>query len=413
MKQLIQYIYLETKRMFLSFPLIVLGSLLLLTILSGIFAFCQINSNSAKQRNTIKIGIVAAKDEPYVDWMITTVSNLKNTKYTCTFEHIDEQAANQKLQTGEIAIAFYIPKNYIASIVSGENKQLTIRMGSGQSTIINFIFKQLSEAASSFILNSEAGIYSMQEYYTLHHLPRLSEDEHELNLQYIKDIIALDKGIQIETINTANSYPLSSQYAIAGFVLFLLLCGLTSSKMLTSQSRTFHHQLALAGISQSKQILARGFSFLLIHLTNYLIFFLLIYIGMTIWHFALPDTMLSTPNGIWEFAARCFPLLLFSTAVIQLVYEITEDALGGILLLFFTVLILGLCSGCFYPLDYLPDSIQKLAPKLPIYQACQYGLSILYDTFNPKAFLCLTIYFVLCYFIMIISRTVRSRFTDY
>jgi len=407
MKLFFQYVYLETKRMFLSFPRILFGSIFLLMLLSGIFIFCQLNSMQEKQKNVIHVGIVAQKNEPFVDWMISAVSHMKNMEYNFHFERVEEQAANQKLSSGELAIAFFIPQNYVASIVSGENKHLSIRLGNGQTTIVSFLLKQLSEAASSFILNSQAGIYSMQEYYDLHNLPQKSEDELKLNLQYIQDIAGLEKGIETETLETDNSYPLSSHYIISGFVLFLLFWGLTAGKMLAPQKKALENQLARAGIPQGWQILARGLSFLSISFANYLALFLFISLGMLFTGTAIQDTAISGIAGLWKFAACCLPLLPFSTAVIQLAYEITKDTLGGILLLFFGVLLLALCSGCLYPLDYLPDILQRLAPKLPVYQACQYGLAVLHQTFDVTAFLTLMAYPVLCLFLIAASRTLR------
>lgn len=364
--------------MFLSFPRILLGGIFILMLLSGTILFCQQNAAGEKQKNSIHIGIAAQKDEPFVDWMISVVSNMKSMEYDCRFERIDKEDADRLLASGEIAIAFFIPQNYVASIVSGENKHLSIRMGNGQTTIVTFLLKQLSEAASSFILNSEAGIYTMQEYYSHHNLPNKAEDELELNLQYIKDIAGLEKGMKTETIETGNTYPLVSQYIISGFVLFLLLWGLAAGKMLEPQNKAFQEQLINAGMPKGRQLLARGLSFLSISFVNYLVLFLLISIAMLATGTALPDTMVSDIAGLWKFAACCLPLLLASSVTIQAVYEITGDALGGALLLFFGVLVLALCSGCFYPLSYLPESLQKLAPKLPLYQACQYGLAVLY-----------------------------------
>lgn len=409
MKLFFQYVYLEMKRMFLSFPRILFGSMFLLILLTGIFAFCQQNSMQERKNNTIHIGIVAQEDEPFIDWMVSAVSNMKNMADSCHFERIDEQTAKQKLASGEIAIAFFIPQNYVASIINGENKHLSIRMGNGQTTIISFLFKQLSEAASSFILNSEAGIYSMQEYYDLHNLPQKAEDELELNLQYIKDIAGLEKGIRTETIDTKKNYPLASQYMISGFVLFLLLWGLTAGKLLVPPKKAFQNQLAIAGISKNRQILARGLSFLSASLANYLVFFLLISLGMKFTGFAIQDTIISDINGLWQFAACCLPLLLFSTVTIQLVYEIADDTISGILFLFFGVLLLAFCSGCFYPLDYLPDTLQKLAPKLPLYPACQYGLAILHQTFDLTAFLALIVYSALFLFLMAMNRTLKQN----
>jgi ABC-type uncharacterized transport system permease subunit len=75
-----------------------------------------------------------------------------------------------------------------------------------------------------------------------------------------------------------------------------------------------------------------------------------------------------------------------STAFIQLVYEIAQDAMSGLLFLFFAILFMGLCSGCFYPLSYLPQTLQQIAPVLPVYQAEQYGLSVLNGSFSIPSF---------------------------
>lgn len=153
--------------------------------------------------------------------MITTAGKVDNAKYTCRFQRLEEKAADARLKSGKIDIAFLIPENYIASIIDGENKHLTIRFGSSQSTIVSFLFRELSHAASAFILDTEAGIYSMQEYYEKHHLPDKAEDELDLNLQYIKEIVSLDKGIQTEEIAVKDATPIFQQYFISAFVLFL------------------------------------------------------------------------------------------------------------------------------------------------------------------------------------------------
>lgn len=407
MKLFFQYIRIETKRMFLALPKILFVSFFLLALLSGIFLFCLQHSIKTEQDHIIKIGVVAQEDEPFVDWMISAVSNMKNIEFNCQFKRISKQDASRKLQSGEFAVAFFIPENYVASIVNGENKHLIIRMGNGQTTIVHFLLKQLSEAASSFILNSEAGIYTMQEYYDLQNLPSKTEDELKLNLQYIKDIAELEKGIKTETVASVNSYPLQSRYIISGFVLFLLFWGLAGSKLLVPPKKTFQNQLAINGVSQYKQVLARYLSFLTASFSNYLVLFLVISAILTLTGFSMPDTIIKNVSGLWRFAACCLPLLVFASAVIQLIYEITGDAISGILFLFFGIMLLALCSGCFYPLEYLPDSLQELAPKLPIYQACQYGLSILHQTYDGAALLRLIIYFTLCLILMASCRVLR------
>lgn len=412
MKMWKQYTHLETKRMLKRLPLICFGSLILIALLAGIFTLFQLNNKNTKENSTVTAGVVAEEGEPFVDWMITTVSSIKNTQYTLNFQRMDETTADTKLKSGEIEIAFIIPKNYVASIIDGENKHLTIRFGKGQTTIVSFLFRELSHAASAFILDTEAGIYTMQEYYKLHNLPNQSEDELTLNLQYIKDIVSLDKGIRTEEVETQDSYPLLQQYLLSALVLFLFLWGLTCSQMQTSQNQAFHNQLKLQGVGYTKQVFARGFSFFIIALANYLLLFVLASLLMTAFSLSVSGTLFSSILGLWRFALSGIPILLLSSAFIQMIYEITRDAMGGVLFLFFSVLIMGLCSGCFYPLSYLPQTMQKIAPALPVYQACHYGLSVLNGSFPLLSFVYLLACTTLCYLLMIICHTVRSHLSN-
>ena len=73
-----------------SFPGIILGSLLLILLLAGTFWLCQKSTQNPAQKKNISVGIVARKGEPFIDWMIDAVSQMKNTKYTCQFIRLTE-----------------------------------------------------------------------------------------------------------------------------------------------------------------------------------------------------------------------------------------------------------------------------------------------------------------------------------
>lgn len=407
MKTFFQYIRLELKRMLLSLPGICIGSLLMLALIAGFLFVCQTSSEGTQKKEPVTIGIVAAEDEPFVDWMITTVSSIKKTQDTFRFHRMSEKVANKQLQEGKISIIFVIPEQYISSIINGTNKHVTIRFAKGQTTIVSFLLRQLSEAASSFILNSEAGIYSMQEYYEKYNLPNQREDELTLNLQYIKEIANLEDGVTVEEVQTDTSYPMTSVYLVSAIVLFSFLWGLTCSKMLTSQTRAFQNQLWRNGMKQRSQLFARGIAFFTTNLVNFAILIILASILILTKKLTFADTLLTDIGGLWRFAVLLIPVLILTSAFIQLVYEITEDAFGGILFLFFSVMVMGLFSGCFYPLEYLPEMVQNIGRYLPVYHLCQYSLSILYESFDKMALIYTLLYSVIFYAIILFVRHIR------
>lgn len=407
MKTLLQYIYLETKRMLSSLPGICIGSLFMLTLIAGFLFICHINDKNSREKEPVTIAVVADEEEPFVDWIISTVSSIEKTKDTFQFKRLSEEKANKQLEEEKISIIFIIPKDYIRSIVNGTNKHVTIRFAKGQTTIVSFLLRQLSEAASSFILNSEAGIYSMQEYYRIHHLTNAKKDELTLNLQYIKEIAELGQGVQAEEIETKSSYSLISVYTVSAIILFLFLWGLTCSNILTSQTKAFQNQLWLNGINIPLQILARSVAFCITCIINLIVIFVAAGIVMITMDLKLEHTLLDSISGLWIFALMLLPVLLLTSAYIQMVYEITEDSMGGILFLFFSIMIMGLFSGCFYPLNYLPKIIQKTAKVLPVYQGCQYSLAILHKSFNFTAMIILLMESICFYGITILTRHIR------
>lgn len=382
MKPAFIYFRMEMKRMFRSLPGIFLGSLLLIILLAGAFWLCYQSSQTPAQKKTVSIGIVAKEGEPFIDWTIDTISQMESTKYSCHFVKLTEEEAVKQMEQGKINVMFLIPENYISSIIRGENKHIIIRFSQGQNTIVSFLLRELCTAASSFILNSEAGIYTLQDYYEEHHLPRASEKELSLNLAYIREIAKLSDGVQIEEVEIPKSYSMTSRYLLSAIVLFFFLWGIAYGNLLTSQNHAFQQKLRLFALGYPQQILVRNLVFFLTNLLGFALFLLLGYLLCLGTALSFPDTPLSQPEQLFSLGISLLPVLWMASSFIQWIYEVTEDALGGSVFLFFSILLLALLSGCFYPLDYLPLGIQKLATVLPVYQGVTYGLSCLYGEYS-------------------------------
>ena len=383
MKPILIYFQMERKRMLQSFPGIILGSMLLISLLAGTFWLCHQSTQTPAHKNTVSVGIVAREGEPFIDWMIDAVSQMKNTKYTCRFLRLTEKEAENQMEQGKINVIFLIPRDYIASIIRGENKHVIIRFSQGETTIVSFLLRELCTAASSFILNSEAGIYTMQDYYREHRLPHASEDELSLNLSYIKEIAGLERGVKLEEVDIPSSYSQSSQFLASGIVLFFFLWGIAYGNLLTSQNHAFQQKLRLFSVGYPLQVILRNLAFFLVNVLSFAFLVALGYILCRWRGLSLSDTLLSQPEHLWLFGASLLPVLWLATAFIQWIYEVTEDKFGGAVFLFFSTLLLALLSGCFYPLDYLPLSIQKLARILPLYHGVEYAVGCLYRDFTP------------------------------
>lgn len=366
MKQLLIYFQLEWKKCLKSFPGIFTGTVFIGVLLLGITFLWQMHQAEKTQSQIIQIGIVAEKEEPYLDWIINAVEQMESTRYTCHFSRIEEEDATKTLRSGKLNAVFIIPSNYIDSLIRGNNQPIIIRFGTGQPTITNFLIRQFGDAFSRFMIDTQAGIYAMNDYYRQNHLPNRQKDELVLNIAYLNQILKRNHMLQIEEIEAENDLSYGEYYFSSGLILFLLCWGLTCPGIFLPECPALKEKLCISGIGHAKQTLIRHLVFLLIFSCNYLLFSCFFSFGISWSGSSIP--------GIDDYSSlqwllcflRILPILPLVCTIIQLAYEIARDKIGSILFLFLLILTMGYLSGCFYPLSYLPAAIRKPAPFLPV-----------------------------------------------
>lgn len=382
MKRFRQYLFLENKKMFLELPKLLLGSFLLLAAVLICFSVFHAGLKNREENPPILIGILAEKDEPFIDWFIKAMQDMPDMGFSFEIRRIEKEEADTFF-TKETNVLFLVPKNYISSIIDGENKHLTIRFSKAQTTIVNSLIRELSEAASSFILDTEAGIYTMQDYYREHHLSDAKKDELLLNIKYVQEIISFEDALDIQAPEV-QSASVTSNYLASGIVLFSLFLGLIFAPVMTSEGDTLKKQLTRYYLNMEKQVLARETTFLLAIFFIFMLFSLVFFIVHLSGISFIKETVLSGTFGIFFLLFGCIPVFFYTASFSLFVYELTGDSLSGILLLFFSNIFMGLFSGFFYPMQYLPGLIQKLALILPTTHAHTYVHEILTSGFKVK-----------------------------
>lgn len=365
MKQTYLYFKLECKKFIQALPGILAGTLLIGLILAGVIVMCQTHMKDAADSKQIQIGVVAQENEPYLDWMISTIENMESLEFTCKFVKCKENIANEKLRSGELNAVFIIPKNYITSLINGNENPMKIRLGKSDTTISGFLIRQIGDAASRFMTDTQSGIYAMKDFYQKHSLPNLQEDELTLNMKYLDNIVTRTRLVTTEEVIPEENLHGDAAFFTAGLVLFLLFWGLTCPGILRPEPTAFQIKLHTEGIGTARQTFAQYVAFTLVFSINYLTAALLLSFGITLAGGTLSGAApVGTLGWLWCFV-KILPIVLPACALIQLTYGLVTEKAAGVLFLFLLILILGYLSGCFYPLSWLPRSIQSAAPFLP------------------------------------------------
>lgn len=365
------YLLLEIKKYRLALPKICAGLCLILFLSTSFLLLYQRYLADHQDRHRIQIGICANPDEPYLDWMIQTIEHMEELKFSCQFEFVSEEKGIKRLQDGKYTALFLIPQNYIQSLIEGKEAILRIRFRQGQASVADYLVKELGNAASGIMLDTEAGIYALQDYYQENHWSGMSKDELTLNIRYLQKVLQRKEIYAYEEIPAMGTITDQTHYTAVAILCFLTAFGITCSALLRREPDAFIARLQQSGLPNWKRILAKETAMLLCFTCLYLALSLLL-AAASPWipgfceivpsHSASPlQTVLLTGMKLITIT----PVLLVICSSILWVFEIVSHNFTSILVLFISFLCLAFLSGYFYPLSYFPDSIQRISSYLP------------------------------------------------
>lgn len=387
MKKILCYFQLECKKFIVALPGILSGILLISVLLLGFLFVCNLNKIENEDSNTIQIGVAAKEDEPYLDWMISTIENMESLEFSCQFTKLPQSDAINKLNSGALDAVFIIPENYVASIIEGKERPLIIRFGNGDSTVTGVLVRQIGDAASRFMIDTQAGIYAIRDFYYEKAIPNASQDQLDLNLTYLETILARNLLVEEEKVSPNGGLSGTGYFLASGILLFLLFLGLTCPDVLQPEVPAFRENLYRIGIHTGTQTLVQFSAFTTMFACIYLLFSVLFSLGISLAGISISDI---EPNnfGKWIFCfLQILPVLFPVCALIQFAYETVNNKIISVLFLFLLILILGYLSGCFYPITSLPYGIRIIAPFLPVRIMFEYITGCLTKNYSVSSLL--------------------------
>lgn len=354
------YLSLECKRF---------GKLLPKCLLVNLFAVCLLALLALAQQSglfgsqsmvtSLQIGVAydqgSELDREFIGFGLQFLTNSPSLKGKCTFQEVSEAKGLQQLEEKELDALLLVPAHYIQSLYDGTEEPVTLRFGTSQSGISSLLFRQLADALSEYMLQSKAGIYTMQDLYATWGEDYTLEAD-ALTGAYLWKIANREGLLKVENVSLlSHDNPLLS-YLIIGFVLLLCLCGLNLGSVLGKEEKMLQELLARRGLSKAKQYLAKLGSICLLFAIPYTILY------GTVGILAHINGMIADYGILY---VKLLPILLLLSTLCLCIYEAFSDGISGMLCFFFGFLLLAFLSGFFYPLSYFPEWMQKVAAWLP------------------------------------------------
>lgn len=352
MNRFIKLLKLELKQAIGSLPRILLGSGVLLAVVTAIL-FC--GQHLLYQKSTInkaRIAFVIEDDSAFVSTAIgLAATQSSSTSATCEFLFLEADEAQAQLDAGNLIAVATVPKGFIHSISDGSNMHISIAFASdiGYEAVV---FKEIATAATQILGAAQAGNYAARDFYHAYDAggSHLGDAYNRLQTAYI--LLALKReSLFNNQIVTATSGLSVTHFFLAGsIVLFLLLWGIPCIRYLTRYPKSFTTMLRRQGTGIIACVGSKYLGLVALFLV------LTLCLVPVICAFQVP-----------LLALLCtLPFLVFTaSALLLLLFECTDGGIETILLILFTAFILCIISGCLIPSAFLPDMLNKISYLFP------------------------------------------------
>ena len=403
MSKVSTYFRMQLLRVMKILPTILLTTILMCACV-GVLGMFFLKSWTAEGSRKYQIGIVGDVADSYLGFGIQALMALDSSRFFVDIEYVTEEEAAQGLRQGRLSSYARIPAGLVDSLVSGANdRPISIVAAEGQRQILGIMMEELAEAISVLITRSQSAIYAMQTV--------LRENGKEdmipsadvtLNLRYIEHVLGGDGFCDMEILGMSNGLSTEGYYFCSIFLVFLLMSGINASPLFCSKSRDLHRLMASRGVGASAQVLGEYLAYICLTVLCQVGILLIISIVLDRGFFQIIEWGNKGAEPLLGFFVRLLPMTAMIAALQFLLYEMVTGIVSSILLQFICGIAMCYLAGCFYPVSFFPEVLQRIGQVLPAGVALRYtdgvvmGNIPLVDGFGIflylLVFLCLSVY---------------------
>ena len=399
-----KYFYSQVKRVVRFLPIILVISMVLCVLVSIIFSAMLSIDENKKDKQKFAIGVVGDTKESFLGIGISALENFDSSRFAIEFVELDEEKAKSSLQKGEISAYAVVPDDFVNSLVHGEIKKIkyyTTDDGVGISAVFE---KEVTQVISNILVQSQKGVYGLADAMEDNGASYCTgEKMNELCAKYFELIINRTSMGKNEYIGIADEVSMQGYFLCSIITLFVFLFGISCVSMYAKRDISLNRILYAKGQSGQRQIICEYFTyFLLVYLVVFVTSVCVAVLGGI--KSLIPELEYMGMSEILLFTIRIIPVVAMISAFHFLLFEITRDIVTGVLLQFVASVSLTYISGCFYPIYFFPEIVQRISTFLPAGLARSY----LSESIVQKP-ITINFVFILIYFVLFLGVTILVR----
>jgi len=398
-----KYAFLQWKKLsrVLPFTLVIAAALML--IASVVFSTAA-DFASSEQAARFKVDVVGESDSRFFKTGLTALQTLDSTNISIDLSLTDEPTAKSDLLAGRVSAYIVFPEGFVKASSRGEILPIAYYTTASTVDVSALMRDEITTAISTVLKYSQKAVFGEQVLLNENGYRSIAVREiNELDLIYIDFILDRDNLYQTEI--TGVSHGLNTvQHLFLGVLIVLLCVAIIPLACLHArQDNSLLKMIAASGKGAAHTTLAEYGAMLAVFLSALL---LLVLCGIGV-------SSVTDLSGFWRLgidlraaATALFPIAVMVVAFAFFVFELTGNLISAVTGYFFCTLALCYISGCMYPLNALPRSLQTLAGYTPTGVAREFLFLSVTGGKTATALLGLALYTVL---FLLLSVLVRRR----
>lgn len=363
------FLMMEEKRTMKILPQYFLGVFLLAALIGGIVAFSTLFTDKKATASDVSVAIVLNDNDFLASFGLDVLESSASAGTLCTFAIVDAEEAAAGLAEGRYDGVINFPDHFVGSVMTGEEvlkAQLYLPKMSGLN---NQLIAGIADVGGRLLAETEAGIYMAataalsMEGVTEADLDRVEYDVQNLFFDFA---MSREEFYAKDSASGTGNQTVIQYYACAAFVLLLLLGGISCGPLLKGDPVAFEKQLALHRIGPVKLLAIRYIAVL----SLFAVLYTVVFAALFGWFLVSPGSFaalldLSSAEELRYWFLCGLPVLLPAASIVVFVYTFAANQIGGILLLFIVVMVMGYASGLLSPAAYLPSKVRVVGAYLP------------------------------------------------
>lgn len=352
MRTFFVYLSLEIKKTIKSVPYVFAGAIVL-ALFTGTIAFSAGKLLYGETSvHTIEVGVVLPGEDVLAKKAMKMIESLDSVGSLCHFTYLEEEEGLHQLKDGEIFALMKLPEGLVEGIMDGTNQPVTV-VFSEHSGLEASVFRELTEAGSSILDTSQAGIYAADAYLCAQGAEEMVPlAEEELNRLFLSYALSRSVYFRQETVSAAGDVGAAAYFAVSSAVMLLLFLGIPAAPLCRPLSPVLRQKLKLLGIGRWKQAAVR-----------------LLCLGILLILVSLLPCLWCVSRGYVDCSARnavmWILICITAAAWIQMFYELCQNTAAAILFLFTTTAVMVFISGGLLPSVFLPEAVSRIGAWTP------------------------------------------------